>query len=150
MKGYYKMPEATAAVIDADGWLHSGDVGTMDEEGYLTIGGRLKDIIIRGGENIAPMEIEEFLRAMPGVRDVQVVGVPSRRFGEEIAAFIILKDGAAPTEDDVRDYCRGQIARFKIPAFVGFVDHYPLTASGKVQKYKLREIAAERWPEVTA
>jgi fatty-acyl-CoA synthase len=150
MKGYYKMPEATAAVIDADGWLHSGDVGTMDEEGYLTIGGRLKDIIIRGGENIAPMEIEEFLRAMPGVRDVQVVGVPSRRFGEEIAAFIILKDGAAPTEDDVRDYCRGQIARFKIPAFVGFVDRYPLTASGKVQKYKLREMAAERWPEVTA
>ena len=149
MKGYYKMPEATAAVIDADGWLHSGDVGTMDEEGYLTIGGRLKDIIIRGGENIAPMEIEEFLRAMPGVRDVQVVGVPSRKFGEEIAAFIILKDGAAPTEDDVRDYCRGQIARFKIPAFVGFVDRFPLTASGKVQKYKLRELAAGLWPEAT-
>ena len=149
MKGYYKMPEATAAVVDSDGWLHSGDVGTMDEKGYLTIGGRLKDIIIRGGENIAPMEIEEFLRAMPGVRDVQVVGVPSRKFGEEVAAFIIAKDGAAPTEDDVIDYCRGQIARFKIPAFVGFVDHYPLTASGKVQKYKLREMTAERWPDAT-
>jgi fatty-acyl-CoA synthase len=150
MKGYYNMPEATAAVIDADGWLHSGDVGTMDADGYLAISGRLKDIIIRGGENIAPMEIEEYLRRMPGVRDVQVVGVPSRKFGEEVAAFVIVKDGACPGEDDVKDFCRGQIARFKIPAHVAFVDEYPLTASGKVQKYKLREMAAERWPEATA
>jgi fatty-acyl-CoA synthase len=147
MKGYYNMPAATAAVIDADGWLHSGDVGTMDAEGYLKIAGRLKDIIIRGGENISPMEIEEFLRSMPGVRDVQVVGVPSRRLGEEVAAFIIPKAGTALTEDDVKDYCRGQIARFKIPAFVAFVEQYPLTASGKVQKYKLRETAASLWPD---
>jgi len=147
MKGYYKMDEATAAVIDAEGWLHSGDVGTMDADGYLTISGRLKDIIIRGGENISPMEIEEFLRAMPGVRDVQVVGVPSRRLGEEVAAFIIPKAGATPTEDDVKDYCRGQIARFKIPAHVAFVEQYPLTASGKVQKYKLREKAAGLWSD---
>lgn len=147
MKGYYNMPEATAAVIDAEGFLHSGDVGTLDEAGYLKIAGRLKDIIIRGGENISPMEIEEFLRSMPAIRDVQVVGVPSRKFGEEVAAFIILKDGAAATEDDVKDYCRGQIARFKIPAFVAFVEQFPLTASGKVQKYKLRETAAAAWPD---
>jgi fatty-acyl-CoA synthase len=147
MKGYYNMPEATSAAIDADGWLHSGDLGTMDADGYLRIAGRLKDIIIRGGENISPMEIEEFLRRMPGVRDVQVVGVPSRKLGEEVAAFIIQREGETPTEDDVKDYCRGQIARFKIPAFVAFVDRFPLTASGKVQKYKLREEAAARWPD---
>jgi fatty-acyl-CoA synthase len=147
MKGYYNMPEATAEVVDADGWLHSGDVGAMDAEGYLKISGRLKDIIIRGGENIAPMEIEEFIRSMPGIRDVQIVGVPSRRFGEEVAAFVIRKDGASITEDDVKDYCRGRIARFKVPAFVAFVDHYPLTASGKVQKYLLRQTAAASWPD---
>jgi fatty-acyl-CoA synthase len=147
MKGYYNMPEATAAAVDADGWLHSGDLGTMDTDGYLRISGRLKDIIIRGGENISPMEIEEFLRRMPGIRDVQAVGVPSRKFGEELAAFIILRDGAAITEEDVKDYCRGQVARFKIPAFVSFVEQFPLTASGKVQKYKLREEAAARWPD---
>lgn len=147
MKGYYHMPEATAAAIDAGGWLHSGDVGTLDADGYLRIAGRLKDIVIRGGENISPMEIEEFLRRMPGVRDVQVVGVPSRRLGEEVAAFVIPRDGAALGEDDVKDYCRGQIARFKIPAFVAFVSNFPLTASGKVQKYRLREAAAARWPE---
>jgi fatty-acyl-CoA synthase len=147
MRGYYNMPEATAAAVDADGWLHSGDLGTMDAEGYLRIAGRLKDIIIRGGENISPMEIEEYLRRMPSVRDVQVVGVPSRKFGEEVAAFIIARDGSAIAEDDVKDYCRGQIARFKIPAYVAFVDGFPLTASGKVQKYKLREEAAARWPD---
>jgi fatty-acyl-CoA synthase len=147
MKGYYRMPEATADAVDADGWLHSGDLGRMDADGYLTIAGRLKDIIIRGGENISPMEVEEFLRHVPGVRDVQVVGVPSRRFGEEVAAYIILKADAAVSEDDVKDFCRGQIARFKIPAFVAFVDQFPLTASGKVQKYKLRQEAAERWPD---
>jgi fatty-acyl-CoA synthase len=148
MRGYYRMPEATAQVIDDQQWLHTGDVGRLDADGYLTIEGRLKDIIIRGGENIAPLEIEEFLRRMPGVRDVQVVGVPSRKFGEEVAAFMILKDGASLTDDDVKDYCRGQIARFKIPAFVSFVDQYPLTASGKVQKYKLRETACTLWPDV--
>ena len=147
MKGYYNMPDATAAAIDGDGWLHSGDLGTMDADGYLRIAGRLKDIIIRGGENISPMEIEEFLRRMPGVRDVQVVGVPSRKFGEDVAAFIIPREGGTLTEDDVKDHCRGQIARFKIPAHVAFVEQFPLTASGKVQKYKLREEAAARWPD---
>ncbi len=147
MRGYYGMREATAEVIDDQGWLRTGDVGRMDADGYLTIEGRLKDIIIRGGENIAPLEIEEFLRRMPGIRDVQVVGVPSRTFGEEVAALIILKDGATLTDDEVKDYCRGQIARFKIPAFVSFVEQYPLTASGKVQKYKLRELASALWPE---
>lgn len=147
MKGYYDMPEATAAIIDTDGWLHSGDVGSMDADGYLTIAGRLKDIIIRGGENISPMEVEEFLRHMPGVRDVQVVGLPSRKFGEEVVAFLILRAGVVVSEDDVKDFCRGQIARFKIPAHVAIVEQYPLTASGKVQKYKLREMAAQRWPD---
>jgi fatty-acyl-CoA synthase len=148
MKGYYRMPEATAAAVDADGWLHSGDLGRMDADGYLTIAGRLKDIIIRGGENISPMEVEEYLRRMPEIRDVQVVGVPSRRFGEEVAAYIVLKGGVAIGEDDVKDFCRGQIARFKIPAYVAFVDQFPLTASGKVQKYKLREDASARWPDL--
>lgn len=147
MQGYYRNPEATAQVVDADGWLHSGDLGTMDADGYLAIGGRLKDIIIRGGENIAPVEIEEYLRRMPGIKDVQVVGVPSHKYGEELAAFVILKAGASVAEDDVKDFCRGQIARFKIPKYVAFVDQYPLTASGKVQKYKLRETAVERWTE---
>jgi len=150
MKGYYNMPEATAAAVDAEGWLHSGDLGTIDADGYLRIAGRLKDIIIRGGENISPMEIEEFLRRVPGIRDVQVVGVPSRRFGEELAAFVIPRDGSVLTEDDVKDACRGQIARFKIPAFVAFVNQFPLTASGKVQKYKLRADAAARWPDPAA
>jgi fatty-acyl-CoA synthase len=147
MKGYYRMPEATAAAVDGDGWLHSGDLGRMDADGYLTIAGRLKDIIIRGGENISPMEVEEFLRRMPEIRDVQVVGVPSRRLGEEVAAYIVVKGGATIGEDDVKDFCRGQIARFKIPAYVAFVDQFPLTASGKVQKYKLREDASARWPD---
>jgi fatty-acyl-CoA synthase len=141
MKGYYAMPEATAAAIDPDGWLHSGDLGTMDANGYFKITGRIKDMIIRGGENVYPREIEEFLLTMSGVKDVQVAGVASPRYGEEVGAFIVCKDGARLTEEDVRDFCRGKISRFKIPKYVFFVENYPMTASGKIQKYKLRENA---------
>ena len=141
MKGYYSMPEATAAAVDPDGWLHSGDLGTMDTQGYFRITGRIKDMIIRGGENVYPREIEEFLLTMNGVKDVQVVGVTSPRYGEEVGAFVICKDGACLSEEDVRDFCRGRISRFKIPKYVFFVDAYPMTASGKIQKYKLRENA---------
>ncbi len=147
MKGYYKMPEATAKTIDEDGWLHSGDLGFMDEDGYLSITGRLKDMIIRGGENIYPREIEEFLYNLDGVQDVQVVGVPSQKYGEEVGAFIILKEGYNYEPEDIRDYCRGEIARYKMPKHVALVDEYPMTASGKVQKFKLREMAAEMFPQ---
>ncbi len=147
MKGYYKMPEATAEVIK-NGWLHSGDLGVMDEEGFVTITGRIKDMIIRGGENISPKEVEEFLYHLEGVEDVQVVGVPSRKYGEEVGAFIIAKKGyenLAP--EDVQDYCRGKISWYKIPRYVAIVKEFPLTASGKIQKFKLRELAGELFPE---
>jgi fatty-acyl-CoA synthase len=140
MKGYYSMPEATAQAVDRERWLHSGDLGTMDANGYFKITGRIKDMIIRGGENISPREIEEFLLRMEGVRDIQVAGIASPKFGEEVGAFVIRKDGAAITEEDVRDFCRGKIAKFKVPKYVFFVDTYPMTASGKIQKYKLREM----------
>jgi fatty-acyl-CoA synthase len=141
MKGYYNLPEATAAAIDAEGWLHSGDLGVMAPDGYLSITGRHKDMIIRGGENIYPREIEEFLFGLEGVADVQVVGLPSVKYGEEVGAFIILKPGADLGAEDVRDFCRGRISRYKIPTHVAFVDRYPLTASGKVQKYRLQELS---------
>jgi fatty-acyl-CoA synthase len=139
MKGYYQMAEATAQAVDADGWLHTGDLGSMDANGYFKITGRIKDTIIRGGENISPREIEEYLLRMDGVRDIQVAGIASPKYGEEVGAFVIRKDGATITEEDVRDFCRGKIADFKIPRHVFFVDAYPMTASGKIQKYKLRE-----------
>jgi len=143
MKGYYGMPEATAQAIDADGWLHSGDLGTMDANGYFKITGRIKDMIIRGGENISPREIEEFLLRMEGVRDIQVAGIASPKYGEEVGAFVIRKDGATITEEDVQDFCRGKIANFKVPRHVFFLDGYPMTASGKIQKYKLRELGVK-------
>jgi fatty-acyl-CoA synthase len=143
MKGYYGMPEATAQAIDADGWLHSGDLGTMDANGYFKITGRIKDTIIRGGENISPREIEEFLLRMEGVRDIQVAGIASPKYGEEVGAFVIKKDGATITEEDVQDFCRGKIANFKVPRYVFFLDGYPMTASGKIQKYKLRELGVK-------
>ena len=143
MKGYYKMPEQTAAAIDAVGWLHSGDQAEYDEHGYYRITGRIKDMIIRGGENIYPREIEEFLYTMEGVRDAQVVGIPDEKYGEVVGAFIIRREGAELTEDDVQDFARSRIASFKKPKYVFFVEDFPLTASGKVQKYKLREIAQE-------
>jgi fatty-acyl-CoA synthase len=147
MKGYYNNEKATREAIDAEGWLHSGDLGVMDEDGYLTITGRLKDMIIRGGENIYPREIEEFLYSMEGILDVQVAGVPSKKFGEECGAFIIKKKDADLLPEDVIDYCRGKIARYKTPKYVTFLTGYPMTASGKIQKYKLRELAAELWPD---
>ncbi len=143
MKGYYKMPEETARVIDKDGWLHSGDLGIKDANGNFKVTGRIKDMIIRGGENVYPKEIEDFLYQMPQIKDVQVAGVPSVKYGEEVGAFVIVKDGQTLKEEDVRDYCRGQISRFKIPKYVFFVNEYPMTASGKIQKYKLREMSVK-------
>ncbi|KUK83367.1 MAG: Acyl-CoA synthetases (AMP-forming)/AMP-acid ligases II [Pelotomaculum thermopropionicum] len=143
MKGYYKMPEATAAAIDGDGWLHTGDLGVMDENGYCKITGRLKDMIIRGGENVYPREIEEFLYTHPAVKDVQVVGVPSTKYGEEVMAFIQLRKDQTATEEEIKSFCEGKIARYKIPRYIAFIDSYPITASGKIQKYKLREMAVE-------
>lgn len=147
MKGYYNNPAATAEAIDRDGWLHSGDLGIMDEQGYLSITGRYKDMIIRGGENIYPREIEEFLYRMEQIRDVQVAAVPSKKYGEEVGAFIILKEGADIRESDVRDFCRGKISRFKIPKYVHFLTDYPMTASGKIQKFKLTEMSEKIWPD---
>ncbi len=139
MKGYYKNPEATAEAIDQDGWLHSGDLGIKDERGYYRITGRIKDMIIRGGENIYPREIEEFLYNLEGVKDIQVAAVPSKKYGEEVGAFIILHQEATLTAEEVKDFCRGKIARHKIPKYVFFVDDFPMTGSGKIQKFKLRE-----------
>ena len=141
MKGYYKMPEATAKTVDSDGWLHTGDLAIMDKNGYCKITGRIKDMIIRGGENIYPREIEEFLYSHPKVKDIQVVGVPSEKYGEEVAAFIQLKTGEKATAEEIITFCKDQISFFKIPKYVYFVDEYPTTASGKIQKYKLRELA---------
>ncbi|HEU4965498.1 MAG TPA: AMP-binding protein [Bacilli bacterium] len=143
MKGYYKNPGATSGAIDADNWLHTGDLAIMDENGYCKVTGRMKDMIIRGGENIYPREVEEFLYTHPDVLDVQVVGVPDERMGEEAAAFVILKEGASLTEEELREYCSGKISRFKIPRYIQFVSEYPMTASGKIQKFKLREQAVE-------
>jgi fatty-acyl-CoA synthase len=144
MKGYYKMPEATAAAIDKDGWLHSGDIGTVDEDGYYRITGRIKDMIIRGGENIYPREIEEFLYTMPGVEDAQVVGIPDEKYGEVVGAFVRRAAGSDISESDVQEFARARMARYKAPKHVFFVDEFPMTASGKIQKYKLREMAAEQ------
>ena len=143
MKGYYKNPEATAQVIDKNGFLHSGDLGVKDENGNYRITGRIKDMIIRGGENISPKEVEDFLYRMPGVQDVQVVGVASKRYGEDVGAFIIPKEGYQLVSEDVRDFCKGKIAKYKIPRYVFFVDEYPMTGSGKIQKFRLREMALE-------
>lgn len=150
MKGYYNMPEQTKMVIDADGWLHTGDLATMDEEGYFRITGRLKDMIIRGGENIYPREIEEFLYAHPKILDVQVVGVPDSKYGEQVLACIRIKPGEDLTVEEVRGFCDGRIARFKIPHYIQFVDEYPMTASGKIQKFKLREQALQAFGLETA
>lgn len=143
MKGYYNMPEATAQAIDKNGWLHSGDLATRDEKGYYKITGRIKDMIIRGGENIYPKEIEEFLYTQEAVSDVQVIGVPSRQYGEEIMACIILKKGYSMTSDEVKNLVLANMARHKVPKYVEFVESFPLTASGKIQKYKMRDWAVK-------
>ena len=145
MNSYYKEPVATYKFIDEYGWLHSGDVGRMDSNGYFYITGRLKDLIIRGGENISPKEVEDFISHIPGVKDVQVVAVPSKKYGEQPGAFIIQQPGANLTEKDIQDACNNQIAWFKIPKYIAFVNEFPLTGSSKVQKFKLREMAAEIW-----
>jgi len=144
MKGYYKMPEETAKAIDADGWLHTGDIAVLDPDGNYRITGRLKDMIIRAGENIYPKELEDFLYTIPGIKDVQVVGVPSLKYGEEVAAYVQLKNGTNLEASEIQDYCRRRIARYKVPKYVFFVDSFPVTANGKVQKYKLREDAIAR------
>lgn len=143
MKGYYKNPEATAECIDKNGFLHSGDLGMMDEEGNFSITGRIKEMIIRGGENIYPREIENFLLTMPQVKDVQVVGLPSPRYGEAVGAFIIRKEGFNIDEEQVKEFCLGDMARYKIPKYILFVDTFPMTASGKIQKYRLRDMGTE-------
>jgi fatty-acyl-CoA synthase len=150
MKGYYKMPDETAEVIDDEGWLHTGDLAVMDEDGYVKIMGRADDTIIRGGENVYPREIEEFLYTLEGVSDVQVYGVPDEKYGEKVAAAVIKKQDASLSEEDVKEYCREGIARHKVPEYVDFVEEYPMTASGKIQKYKLREAAVERYNLATA
>ena len=143
MKGYYKNPQATAQVIDSNGYMHSGDLGVKDENGNYRITGRIKDMIIRGGENISPKEVEDYLYKMPEIKDVQVVAIASPRYGEDVGAFIILKEGAELTAEDVRDFCKDHIARYKIPRYVFFIEHFPMTGSGKIQKFRLREVALE-------
>jgi fatty-acyl-CoA synthase len=143
MKGYYYNPEATAKAIDADGWLHSGDLAVKTADGFFKITGRIKDMIIRGGENIYPREVENFIYNMPQVEMVEVVGIADEKYGEIVGAFVKLKAGASLTQEDVQEFCRGKIARYKIPKHVFFVDDFPKTASGKIQKYKLREMAVD-------
>jgi fatty-acyl-CoA synthase len=145
MKGYYNKPDETAAALTPDGWLHTGDVAAETPDGYYRITGRIKDMIIRGGENVYPREVEEFLHAHPAVLDVQVVGLPDERFGEEVCAWVRLRPGASLTEDEVKAHCRGRIAHYKVPRYVVFVDAYPTTVTGKVQKFKLREMGVERF-----
>lgn len=141
MRGYYRMPQETAEVIDAQGWLHTGDLAVMDEQGYCRITGRIKNMIIRGGENIYPREIEEFLHAHPKIADVQVYGVPDAKYGEQVMAAIKLRQGETCSDEEIRAYCSGQIAHYKVPRYVKFVSEFPMTASGKIQKFKLREQA---------
>lgn len=143
MKGYYKMEEATNQAIDEDGWLHTGDIAIADENGYYKITGRIKDMIIRGGENIYPKEIEEFLYTVDNVKDVQVIGIPSKTYGEEVMACIILKDGVTMTEQEVKDAVKANMARHKVPSHVAFVDSFPMNAAGKIMKYKMREWAID-------
>jgi fatty-acyl-CoA synthase len=153
MLGYWQDEEATRQAIDPANWMHTGDLAVMDDEGYVNIVGRIKDMIIRGGENIYPREIEEFLYTHPAIADVQVFGVPDERYGEQICAWVILKDDQVLDEDGLREFCAGRIARFKIPRYVRFVDEFPLTVTGKVQKFRMREIeVAERQldPQLTA
>ncbi|MBU0904476.1 MAG: AMP-binding protein [Firmicutes bacterium] len=144
MKGYYKNDEATQAAIDSEGWLHTGDIAIMDSDGYIEITGRIKDMVIRGGENVYPREIEEFLYQHPQIQDVQVVGVPDPKYGEELMAWIIPKDNTELNVDEVRDYCKGKISHHKIPKYIEITDTYPMTASGKIQKYLLREMSKEK------
>jgi fatty-acyl-CoA synthase len=144
MLGYWDDAERTAEAVDRAGWMHTGDLATMDDDGYLNIVGRSKDMVIRGGENVYPREIEEFLYTHEEIADVQVVGVPDVRYGEELCAWVIVRAGASLDEDGVREYCRDRLAHFKVPRYVIFVDEFPMTITGKVQKFKMREASIER------
>jgi fatty-acyl-CoA synthase len=143
MLGYYKNAEATAAAIDADGWLHSGDLAVRLPNGYYRITGRIKDMVIRGGENIYPREIEEFLFTHPSVEQSAVVGVPDPKYGEELCAWVKLKNGCSCTDEELREFCRAELARYKVPRYVKFVDSFPQTVTGKIQKFKIRELVCE-------
>jgi fatty-acyl-CoA synthase len=141
MLGYWDDEERSAEAIDATGWMRTGDLATMDDDGYVRIVGRIKDMIIRGGENLYPREVEEFLHGHPEVGDVQVIGVPDERYGEELMAWIVPREGADPSEQSIRDFCKGKIAHTKVPKHIRFVDEFPMTVTGKVQKFKMRETA---------
>ncbi len=143
MQGYWDEEEKTAQTIDQDGWLHSGDLGEMDENGYVKITGRIKDMIIRGGENVYPREIEEYLYTHPDIQEVQVFGVPDPKYGEQVAAWVQVREGAALTEDDIREFCAGQITHFKIPKYIKLVDEFPMTVTGKMQKFVMRDTYSE-------
>jgi fatty-acyl-CoA synthase len=143
MKGYWNDPERTAEAVDADGWMHTGDLATMDAEGYVNIVGRSKDMVIRGGENVYPREIEEFLYGHPDIADVQVIGVPSERYGEEVMAWVKPREGAVLDDEALTAYCRGKIATYKIPRYWKLVEAFPMTVTGKIQKFRMREAAVE-------
>jgi fatty-acyl-CoA synthase len=150
MLGYWNDEASTKAAIDSAGWMHTGDLAVMREDGYAMIVGRLKDMVIRGGENIYPREVEEFLYTHPAIADVQVIGVPDAKYGEEVCAWIRLRDGQTATEHDIREFCRGQIATYKIPRYVRFTDAFPTTVTGKIQKFKMREISTQELALVVA
>jgi fatty-acyl-CoA synthase len=139
MLGYWNDAERTAESIDAAGWMKTGDLATIDDEGYCNIVGRIKDMVIRGGENVYPREIEEFLYRHPKIQDVQVIGVPDKRFGEELCAWVKLRDGEQAAPEEIQEFCRGQIAHYKIPRYIKFVDAFPMTVTGKIQKFLMRE-----------
>ncbi|MDO5705405.1 MAG: AMP-binding protein, partial [Paracoccus sp. (in: a-proteobacteria)] len=139
MRGYWGEPGKTAEAIDEDGWMHTGDLATIDEQGYCAIVGRVKDMLIRGGENIYPREIEEYIFRHPAVQTVQVFGVPDQKFGEEVCAWIVLKPGATASEDEIRDFCRGLMAHYKVPRYIRFKDELPMTVTGKAQKFVMRD-----------
>jgi fatty-acyl-CoA synthase len=143
MLGYYNMPDATAAAIDKDGWLHTGDLALRNADGNYRITGRIKDMIIRGGENVYPREVEEFLFTHPAIKDVAVVGIPDPRLVEEVAAWIVLKEGASANEDEIKGYCKQKLAHYKVPRHVRFVEQFPQTVTGKIQKFKIRELMIE-------
>jgi fatty-acyl-CoA synthase len=143
MLGYWNNSDATAEAVDADGWMHTGDLAVMDPDGYVSIVGRIKDMIIRGGENVYPREVEEFLYTHPDIVDVQVIGVPDERYGEELVAWVRLREGASMSRDDLAAFCSGRIAHFKIPRYLHVTDEFPMTVTGKVQKYRMRQVSTE-------
>jgi fatty-acyl-CoA synthase len=149
MLGYWADPEKTAEAVDGEGWMHTGDLATLDEQGYCRITGRSKDMVIRGGENVYPREVEEYLLTHPAVVDVQVIGVPDERYGEEVCAWVVLRTGEETTAEALREYCRGRIAHYKVPRYVRLVEGFPMTVTGKVQKYLMRQETA-RWLGISA